>query len=132
MCGMEPIGPLPDVSQAGPRARWAASCSALQSSLNTVVNFSFFITKQMKSDFQNHALERHLADPLHLPRALGQDHQDVSYVSLDEEGALTPQQDGRAQRQIARARCPDPFHGGGIEHPAHLVLLQHRHLRTTA
>ena len=94
LCGIEPIGPLPDVSKLTPKVL-GGELHALQESLNSVLNFSFFITKQMKDDLQKHNLSGTLPILYIFLARSGRTLTDVSYVSLDEEGALTPQQDGK-------------------------------------
>ncbi len=55
MCGIEPVGPPPDVAALSPESR-AASLRTLRKSLETVLAFSFFKTKDMKNDLQSTAL----------------------------------------------------------------------------
>ena len=47
LCGIEPIGALPRVEEIPPAAM-DASLSTLRDSLDSILNFSFFITKKMK------------------------------------------------------------------------------------
>ncbi len=92
LCGIEPIGPLPDVAKLSARAL-GGELRTLQESLNSVLNFSFFITKKMKDDLQNHALSGTLPVLYIFLARSGKTITDVSYVSLDEDGVLTPQPD---------------------------------------
>ncbi|MEI7910913.1 MAG: hypothetical protein WCK77_14850 [Verrucomicrobiota bacterium] len=92
LCGIEPIGPIPDVAKLTPQAL-GGELHALQESLNSVMSYSFFITKKMKDDFQNHSLSGTLPVLYIFLARSGLTLTDVSYVSLDEEGALTPQPD---------------------------------------
>ena len=62
---------------------------ALQRSITTVLNLSFFITKQMQGDLQNHALAGTLPLLYIFLERSGKTLQDVSYVSVDEEGTIT-------------------------------------------
>jgi hypothetical protein len=56
LAGTEPIGPVPDLTRfAGPTLD--PVLQNLQKSLNSVLNFSFFITKDMKTDLQNEQLK---------------------------------------------------------------------------
>jgi hypothetical protein len=93
LCGIEPIGPLPDVFKVPPRAL-GGELRQLQSSLNSVLNYSFFITKEMKDDFQNHTLSGTLPILYIFLARSGMTLCDASYVSLDQDGVLTPQQSG--------------------------------------
>jgi hypothetical protein len=92
LCGIEPIGPLPDVSKLAP-SLLGGELRALQESLNSVLSFSFFITKEMKGDLQNHALSGTLPILYIFLARSDKTLCEVSYVSLDAEGVLTPQQD---------------------------------------
>ncbi len=49
LCGIEPIGTMPDLTHAAPQ-RVGAGLAALRRSLSTVLRFSYFITKDMKVD----------------------------------------------------------------------------------
>lgn len=51
MCGLEPCQPLPQWDTLTPDDI-AAGCDGLYASLDTVLQFSFFITKEMRSDLQ--------------------------------------------------------------------------------
>ncbi|MGC4017561.1 MAG: hypothetical protein QM755_24060 [Luteolibacter sp.] len=55
MCGIEPVGSLPDVGALTPEQR-AGSLQNLRKSISDSLDFSFFRTKAMKEDFQNTAL----------------------------------------------------------------------------
>ena len=92
LCGMEPTGAIPDVAKLTPKVL-GGELHALQESLNSVMSYSFFITKQMKDDFQNHSLSGTLPVLYIFLARSGLTLTDVSYVSLDEAGVLTPQPD---------------------------------------
>ena len=94
MCGIEPIGPLPDLAMIDQRVL-GGELRSLQASLNSVLSFSFFITKQMKGDLQHHALSGTLPLLYIFLARSGNTIHDVSYVSLNEEGMLTAQPDGK-------------------------------------
>lgn len=55
LCGIEPIGPLPDVGKIAP-AELDGALAGLDKALYSVLEFSFFITKDMKSDLQSSKL----------------------------------------------------------------------------
>lgn len=92
LCGIEPIGPIPDLSKLSPNAL-AGELRDLQSSLNSVLSFSFFITKEMKEDLKNHALSGTLPVLYIFLARSGMTISDVSYVSVDNNGILGPQPD---------------------------------------
>jgi len=88
LCGLEPVGKIPDLSKL-PAKALGGELHALQGSINTVLNLSFFITKQMQGDLQNHSLSGTLPLLYIFLERSGKTPQDVSYVSVDEEGTLT-------------------------------------------
>ena len=49
LCGTEPVGAIPSIANV-PRAALHSSLATLRKSLNSVLNWSFFITKDMKAD----------------------------------------------------------------------------------
>jgi hypothetical protein len=51
LCGTEPIGSMPDVS-AIPHEALSASLGELRKSMGTMLNFHYFITKEMRTDLQ--------------------------------------------------------------------------------
>jgi hypothetical protein len=55
LCGIEPIGPVPDIGRI-PHAELEPALAGLEKALYSVLEFSFFITKEMKSDLQNSRL----------------------------------------------------------------------------
>ena len=85
LCGVEPIGPIPDLTKLPPD-KLGGELRALQSSLDSVMSFSFFITKEMKDDFKNHALSGTLPVLYIFLERCGMSISDVSYVSVDDNG----------------------------------------------
>ncbi|MEO7167999.1 MAG: hypothetical protein ABI016_13330 [Chthoniobacterales bacterium] len=85
LAGTEPIGPLPDVLRfAGPSLD--PVLRNLQTSLNSVLRFSFFITKDMKTDLQRQELNGTLpVFYVFLARA-GKTITDITFVTLDQSG----------------------------------------------
>ncbi|KAB2639101.1 MAG: hypothetical protein DVB26_07230 [Verrucomicrobia bacterium] len=103
LCGMEPTGEIPDAAKLTPKVL-GSELHALQESLNSVMNYSFFITKQMKGDFQNHSLSGTLPVLYIFLARSGLTLTDVSYVSLDEAG--TPHTDAtRSANSSAPGVC---------------------------
>src|SRR6266705_4489744 len=49
LCGTEPVGPVPDIDKI-PRAVLPSALANLRKSLDSVLSWSFFITKSMKVD----------------------------------------------------------------------------------
>jgi hypothetical protein len=93
LCGIEPIGPLPDVTKLAP-GELGGELRALRESINSVLSFSFFITKEMKNDLQHHTLSGTLPILYIFLARSGMTLCDVNYVSLDVDGVLTQQQNG--------------------------------------
>jgi hypothetical protein len=93
LCGIEPVGPLPDVSKLDADVL-GSELRALQGSLNSVLNLSFFITKDMKNDLRHHALNGTLPILYIFLARSGKTLSEVSHVSLDSQGVLTVQPDG--------------------------------------
>ncbi len=97
LAGTEPIGPLPDVTRfAGPALD--AALQNLEKSLNSVLSFSFFITKDMKTDLQNEALKGTLPILYVFLARAGKTINEVSFITLDRSGAphsATPNEKGK-------------------------------------
>ncbi len=89
LAGTEPIGPLPEVTRfAGPALD--SVLQNLQKSLNSVLSFSFFITKEMKTDLQNEQLKGTLPIFYVFLARAGKTITDVSFVTLDQSGQPHP------------------------------------------
>jgi hypothetical protein len=105
LCGIEPIGPLPDVSKLAPGAL-VGELRALRESIDSVLSFSFFLTKEMKVDFQGHTLSGTLPILYIFLARSGKTICEVSYVSLDSDGVVKPL---TAQESATRsAKSPAP------------------------
>ncbi len=92
LCGIEPVGTLPDITKIKP-ATLAGELQDLQKSLNSVLSFSFFITKDMKNDLQDHEIKGTLPIILIFIARAGNTVTDVSYVGIDSEGKVQPVED---------------------------------------
>ncbi|MGI8891418.1 MAG: hypothetical protein ACR2G0_11630 [Chthoniobacterales bacterium] len=89
LAGTEPIGPLPDVLRfAGPSLD--PVLQNLDKSLNSVLSFSFFITKDMKTDLQREELKGTLPIFYVFLARAGKVITDVSFVTLDKNGQPRP------------------------------------------
>ncbi len=85
LAGTEPIGPLPDVLRfAGPAL--VPVLENLQKSLNSVLSFSFFITKDMKTDLQREELKGTLPIFYVFLARAGKTITDITFVTLDKSG----------------------------------------------
>ncbi len=88
LAGLEPVGAPPAVEKI-PEAALAASLATLRKSLNSVLSFSFFITKDMKTDLQQTQLSGTLPVLYVFLARAGCRIESVELVGLDKEGALT-------------------------------------------
>jgi hypothetical protein len=89
LCGIEPIGSLPDLEQM-PALEFATALGNLRRSVESLFNWSFFITKQMKTDLGQKELQGTL--PLlsvFLARA-GCTIEAIGTVALDDSGEFVP------------------------------------------
>ena len=85
LAGTEPIGPLPDVLRfAGPALE--PVLQDLQKSLNSVLSFSFFITKDMKTDLQREELKGTLPIFYVFLARAGKTITNITFVTLDKSG----------------------------------------------
>jgi hypothetical protein len=85
LAGTEPIGPVPDVMRfAGPALE--PLLLDLQKSLNSVLSFSFFITKDMRTDLQREGLKGTLPIFYVFLARAGKTITDISFVTLDKGG----------------------------------------------
>ena len=89
LCGIEPIGTLPKVESIPPAAL-DSSLSTLRDSLDSILNFSFFITKKMKTEL---VADSRLTGTLPLIYVFmersGCKITDVSFSGLDKDGHFT-------------------------------------------
>ncbi len=94
-CGLEPVGAPPEVTKL-PSGTLAPSLSNLRKSLNAVMSFSFFLTKEMKNDFRATQLSGTLPVLYVFMARLGCRIQNVELMDLDNEGnTITKTQDAQ-------------------------------------
>ena len=89
LCGTEPVGAIPDITKI-PQHALPSALANLRKSLDSIMSWSFFITKNMKVDLRQQQLSGTL--PLlyvFLARA-GCTIDSVELVALDKEGAFVP------------------------------------------
>ncbi len=85
LAGTEPIGALPDLLRfAGPALD--PVLQNLERSLNSVLSFSFFITKDMKTDLQREELKGTLPIFYVFLARAGKTITDISFITLDKGG----------------------------------------------
>ena len=85
LCGTEPIGPPPDPMRL---TNLRASLQNLQGSMNSLLRFSFFITKDMKSDLQQVGLKGTLPIFYVLIARANKSINNVAFISLNRNGTF--------------------------------------------
>ena len=91
LSALEPIGSVPDLAKL-PRGGVGSAVQHVERSLGTILSFSFFITKMMKTDLRAGQLTGTLPILYVFLARSGKTLRDVTPVTLDEQGALLPQQ----------------------------------------
>jgi hypothetical protein len=92
LSGLEPVGSIPTV-EGLQRATLSGELYALESSLNSVLNFSFFITQEMKFKLHSRYLDGTLPILLVFLARSDKTVHDIELVSLDNDGTLRPDND---------------------------------------
>lgn len=88
LCGKEPVGTLPDVAALPPGAR-AAALANMRTSLNAILSYSFFITKDMKNDLSQAQLSGTIPVLYVFLARAGCTITDARLVGLDDAGNFT-------------------------------------------
>jgi hypothetical protein len=86
--GLEPVVPLPDLATVPPAAL-AGTLQNIEISLNTILSFSFFKTKDMREDFERSQLKGVLPAILVFMARTGKEIKGIEYLSLDKAGLVT-------------------------------------------
>jgi hypothetical protein len=89
LSGLEPVGQIPDVAKTSTRSLPQA-LAGLRASLNSILNYSFFITKAMNTKLSAGPLKGTLPILFIFLARSGKTIHDVSFVSLDSNGAVEP------------------------------------------
>jgi hypothetical protein len=93
LCGVEPVGPLPDLEKV-PRQALPSSLANLRKSLDSVLSWSFFITKNMKVDLKQTQLSGTLPVLYVFLARAGCTIDSVTPVALDRAGNFVPEGKG--------------------------------------
>jgi hypothetical protein len=99
MAALEPPGSVPDLTKV-PRGSINSALANIEHSLGTVMNFSFFITKHMKTDLHVGQISGALPLLLVFMERSGKSIREVAPVTLDEDGKVNTGAEG------ARANAP--------------------------
>ncbi|HXF90227.1 MAG TPA: hypothetical protein VNK48_17900 [Xanthobacteraceae bacterium] len=100
LSGLEPVGPLPDLTNL-PRWAVAQALRSVQVSLRTVLRVSYFITAQMSQDLNAGPISGTLPILYVFLARTGKTIHSVNLVHLDDQGVLQPG-DGLRARSPAR------------------------------
>lgn len=100
LCGLEPVGAVPDLLALGP-ANVPPALGRLYGSLKTVLSLSFFKTKDMGSDFRNRDLPGTTPVLKAFLARLGKTVRDVQLVGLDRDGNELPRNRDSAAHENA-------------------------------
>jgi hypothetical protein len=93
LCGTEPVGPIPDIAKMSPQVLPSALAN-LRKSLDSVLSWSFFITKNMKVDLRQTQLNGTLPVLYVFLARVGCTINSVETVALDKTGAFVPEVKG--------------------------------------
>ncbi|MFL6590773.1 MAG: hypothetical protein ACJ8M4_11445 [Chthoniobacterales bacterium] len=93
LCGVEPVGPVPNIANI-PRPILGSSLANLRKSLDSVLSWSFFITKNMKVDLRANQLNGTLPILYVFLARAGCTIDSVESVALDKSGAFVPEGKG--------------------------------------
>jgi hypothetical protein len=96
LAGLEPVGRIPNVERLSRGARGAA-LQNLRASMQEVLTYSFFITKNMKSELRAGSLPGALPLLYVFLARSGKTVQSATLVSLNPDGTVTPRE-GRAPK----------------------------------
>jgi hypothetical protein len=89
LCGTEPVGAIPDITRI-PQHALPSALANLRKSLDSVLSWSFFITKNMKVDLRQQQLSGTLPLLYVFMARAGCTIDSVELVALDKEGAFVP------------------------------------------
>jgi len=87
LSALEPPGSVPDLSRM-PRGGAAAALNDVEQSLGSILNFSFFITKQMKTDLKGDEVSGTLPILYVFLARSGKTIRSVTPVTLDNDGGM--------------------------------------------
>ena len=85
--GLESVEPIPNLLTV-PAASLSGTLQNIQASLNTILSFSFFKTKDMREDFQKSELKGVLPAISVFMARTGKVVEQIEYISLDKAGNL--------------------------------------------
>ncbi len=102
LCGMEAVGPVPDPAALPPHLI-NGELRGLRDSINSILSFSFFLTKEMKGDLYNRRLSGTLPVLCLFLARTGKTITAIEPLELDAEGRAHPRKEGT---RLARHSAP--------------------------
>ncbi|MCB1207848.1 MAG: hypothetical protein KDK97_00915 [Verrucomicrobiales bacterium] len=107
LCGLEPAEPLPDISSLG-GTDLANGFDSLGTALSNIMQFSFFITKDMRTDLQSSRFRGVLPALLVFLSRSGHTVDSVDLIRLNGDGTpvIVQGADGNGSGLMIRARSP--------------------------
>src|SRR5690242_12538142 len=93
LAALEPPGAVPDLTRL-PRGTVNSALANIEHSLSTLMNFSFFITKHMKTDLHAGQIGGTLPILFVFMERSGKSIREVTPVTIDESGAVHPGGEG--------------------------------------
>jgi hypothetical protein len=94
LSALEPVGSPPDLARL-PRGEIGAALYDVERSMSSILNFSFFITKQMKTDMRAGQVSGTLPILYVFLARSGKTIRNVSLVALDDKGAFANESAGK-------------------------------------
>jgi hypothetical protein len=101
MAALEPVGEIPDLTGMS-RGQVEGGIGRIENSLNTVLNYSFFITKKMRGELSGGRFGGTLPILYVFLERSGKTIRDVSLVALDADGNVKPANDPGLPKNPAR------------------------------
>lgn len=89
LSALEPVGPIPNMLRHSPGAR-SGALHELRGSMQTVLNYSFFITKNMKSELRSGNMRGTLPVLFVFLARSGNTINEVEFISLNPDGLAVP------------------------------------------
>ncbi|MBV1697321.1 MAG: hypothetical protein KGQ47_03125 [Hyphomicrobiales bacterium] len=106
LAGLEPVGDVPQLTSL-PRGVIYSSLYSLERSMGTLLNYSFFITKNMKTQLHEGPVNGTLPILFVFLERTGKTIHEVTYVGLDKEGNVqTPNANDKTGRHLPPTGAP--------------------------
>jgi len=93
LSALEPVGPVPNMTKMSAGAR-AGALQELRGSMQAVLSYSFFITKQMKTHMRGGRIVGNLPVLLVFIARAGNTIEDIDFVRLNQDGLVVPPEVG--------------------------------------